>query len=99
MLMTTNDSSHQLELCISERSLLVSNTDSLGVIVGRYLCAYLSEHKDHLPTGQLYTVVMNEVEKALLAETLKITGGNQKKASEILGINRNTLRKKTTEIT
>ena len=68
--------------------------DCLSTVVSRYLAAYLEEHKDHLPVGQLYALVMGEVEKSLLKETLTITDGNQKKASEILGINRNTLRKK-----
>jgi DNA-binding protein Fis len=68
--------------------------DCLSTVVGRYLAAYLKEHQDHLPVGQLYALVMGEVEKVLLKETLTLTDGNQKKASEILGINRNTLRKK-----
>jgi DNA-binding protein Fis len=68
--------------------------ECLSTVVSRYLAAYLKEHQDHLPVGQLYALVMGEVEKVLLKETLAITDGNQKKASEILGINRNTLRKK-----
>lgn len=68
--------------------------DCLSTVVSHYLAAYLKEHQDHLPVGQLYALVMGEVEKVLLKETLAITDGNQKKASEILGINRNTLRKK-----
>ena len=71
--------------------------ECLNTVVSRYLAAYLEEHKDHLPVGQLYALVMGEVEKVLLKETLALTDGNQKKASEILGINRNTLRKKMTD--
>ena len=41
---------------------------------------------------------MQEVERPLLQATLKAVLGNQKKAAEILGINRNTLRKKLTEL-
>jgi two-component system nitrogen regulation response regulator GlnG len=41
---------------------------------------------------------MQEVERPLLKTTLKAVMGNQKKAAEILGINRNTLRKKLTEL-
>jgi two-component system nitrogen regulation response regulator GlnG len=34
------------------------------------------------------------LEKPLIVQTLRATGGNQIKAAEILGLNRNTLRKK-----
>ena len=71
--------------------------EGLSTVVRRFLEAYLDEHKEHLPNGQLYTLVMGEVEKPLIKTILKLTNGNQKKASEILGINRNTLRKKIAE--
>jgi DNA-binding protein Fis len=71
--------------------------EGLGSVVHRFLAAYFDEHKAHLPEGQLYTLVMGEVEKPLIKATLQLTDGNQKKASEILGINRNTLRKKIAE--
>jgi Fis family transcriptional regulator len=44
--------------------------------------------------SQLYQMVINEVEPALLKEVMAHTQGNQSKASEILGLNRGTLRKK-----
>jgi len=80
-----------------EQSTMQEIDDCLGIIVSRYLSAYLIEHKDHLPVGKLYALVMGEVEKSLLKETLAMTDGNQRKASAILGINRNTLRKKITD--
>ena len=46
----------------------------------------------------LYTLVMERVERPLIELTLRKTGGNQIKATEILGINRNTLRKKITDL-
>ncbi|HEY3226007.1 MAG TPA: sigma-54 dependent transcriptional regulator [Planctomycetota bacterium] len=46
------------------------------------------------PRGSLYRVVEEKWEKALLRRALAMTGGNQVKAAEILGINRLTLRKK-----
>ena len=43
-------------------------------------------------------MVIAEVEKPLLEVVLKRTGGNQLRAARILGINRNTLRKKIREL-
>jgi len=46
----------------------------------------------------LYDTVISEVEKALISMVLRETKGNQIKASKLLGINRNTLRKKINEL-
>jgi DNA-binding protein Fis len=46
----------------------------------------------------LYGAILADVERALLAAVLQHTGGNQVKAADILGINRNTLRKKLTDL-
>jgi len=51
-------------------------------------------HLDGQPPHAVYEMVLNCVEKPLLEYILNKTGGNQSKAAEILGINRNTLRKK-----
>jgi len=48
--------------------------------------------KDH--NGDLYELIVGGVEKPLLDIVLKETEGNQTHAANILGINRNTLRKK-----
>ncbi|MBU2590422.1 MAG: helix-turn-helix domain-containing protein [Nitrospinota bacterium] len=48
----------------------------------------------HLENGNLYNMVINMVEEPLIRLVLQETGGNQVKAAAILGINRNTLRKK-----
>lgn len=47
--------------------------------------------------GDLYDLIVGGVEKPLLDVVLKETNGNQTQAAAILGINRNTLRKKITE--
>lgn len=44
--------------------------------------------------GQLYRQVISLVELPLLTHVLELTGGNQLKAARLLGINRNTLRKR-----
>lgn len=46
----------------------------------------------------LYDIILSEVERALISSVLKETRGNQIKASKILGINRNTLRKKMKDL-
>lgn len=52
------------------------------------------EHK----RGELYSLLSKEFEKALIFLTLRRTQGNQRQAAELLGINRNTLRKKIKEL-
>ena len=44
--------------------------------------------------GKLYRTVMARVELPLLRQALELAGGNQLKAARLLGINRNTLRKR-----
>lgn len=44
--------------------------------------------------GRLYRSVMARVEQPLLRHALELCGGNQLKAAKLLGINRNTLRKR-----
>jgi two-component system, NtrC family, nitrogen regulation response regulator GlnG len=46
----------------------------------------------------LYSLVIERVERPLIELTLKKTKGNQIRAAQILGINRNTLRKKITDL-
>jgi DNA-binding protein Fis len=70
----------------------------LSGAVESFLKNYFAAHDGHLPTTGLYERVMQEVERPLLKTTLKAVMGNQKKAAEVLGINRNTLRKKLTEL-
>lgn len=55
-------------------------------------------HKDKSPDTGLYDRVVHEVEKVLIQKTIAHTNGIQVKASKILGINRNTLRKKIKEL-
>jgi len=49
---------------------------------------------DGQPASDLYDMVMSEVEAPLLEVVMKHTRDNQSKASEVLGLNRGTLRKK-----
>ncbi|MDP2247282.1 MAG: helix-turn-helix domain-containing protein [Nitrosomonadales bacterium] len=49
---------------------------------------------DGQPPHAVYDMVLHCMEKPLLEYVLNRAGGNQSKAAEILGLNRNTLRKK-----
>ena len=58
------------------------------------LARYFDSLQGMAPAPDLYDRIMGEVEKPLLAHVLRYVRGNQLRASEVLGINRNTLRKK-----
>ena len=68
--------------------------DTLGDAAERHIKDFFSMHKETLPAPGLYERIMREIEKPLITETLQATHGNQIKAAHLLGINRNTLRKK-----
>jgi two-component system nitrogen regulation response regulator GlnG len=68
--------------------------ESLGQAVERHLDAYFGGHGDGLPPNGLYDRIVQEIERPLLTISLAACRGNQIKAAELLGINRNTLRKK-----
>ena len=72
--------------------------EGLGATVERQLQQYFAAHKDGLPSSGLYGRVLREVERPLIALTLAATRGNQLKAARVLGLNRNTLRKKLREL-
>lgn len=65
----------------------------LSTLTDEALRRYFASLNGYKP-GDLYQLVMGEVEKPLFRAVLDYTGGNQSEAAEILGINRGTLRKK-----
>lgn len=67
---------------------------NLGQAVEHHLKAYFDAHRGGLPATGLYERVLREVERPLISLSLKATRGNQLKAARLLGLNRNTLRKK-----
>ena len=71
---------------------------SLGASVQTHLERYFQRHGDALPPPGLYDRILREVELPLVALTLAATRGNQLRAADLLGINRNTLRKKIREL-
>jgi two-component system nitrogen regulation response regulator GlnG len=72
--------------------------EGLGAAVERHLKEYYAAHKDALPAAGLYDRVLREVERPLILLTLTATRGNQIRAAQLLGLNRNTLRKKIREL-
>jgi len=71
---------------------------SLSAAVERHLNQYFAEHGDRLPPPGLYDRILQEVERPLLSICLGATRGNQIRAAHLLGLNRNTLRKKIRDL-
>jgi two-component system nitrogen regulation response regulator GlnG len=71
---------------------------TLAQIVERKLSSYFADQPEGLPPAGLYDRVLEEVERPLIQLTLSATRGNQVRAAEILGLNRNTLRKKIQDL-
>ena len=72
--------------------------ESLTQAVERHLRDFFDAHKDGLPASGLHDRVLREVERPLISLSLLATRGNQIRAAELLGLNRNTLRKKIREL-
>ena len=71
---------------------------TLAQLVERKLSSYFADQPDGVPPVGLYDRVLEEVERPLIQLTLMATRGNQVRAAEILGLNRNTLRKKISDL-
>ncbi len=72
--------------------------ETLSESVARHLQRYFDLHGNMLPPPGLYARIIREAELPLIEIALDATGGNQAKCADLLGINRNTLRKKITEL-
>lgn len=72
----------------------VEGVDSLPASVDACLKGYFRELNGMSPAPGMYEKVISQVEKPLIEHVLKYVRGNQVRAAHILGINRNTLRKK-----
>ncbi len=71
---------------------------NLNDLVERYLVSYFASFDGALPPPKLYERILHDVEQPLISAALAATRGNQIKAAELLGLNRNTLRKKIREL-
>jgi len=72
--------------------------EKLSASVARHLKRYFDLHGGALPPPGVYQRILREVEGPLIEIALDATAGNQAKCADLLGINRNTLRKKITDL-
>jgi len=72
--------------------------EPLGRAVERHIRSFLAAHRDGIAPSDIYDRVLAEVERPLITLTLAATRGNQIKAAAMLGLNRNTLRKKIRDL-
>jgi two-component system nitrogen regulation response regulator GlnG len=72
--------------------------ETLTDAVDQHLQAMFAAHGDRLPPDGMYDRVISEVERPLLSLALGATRGNQLRAARLLGLNRNTLRKKIKDL-
>jgi two-component system, NtrC family, nitrogen regulation response regulator GlnG len=76
----------------------VRSEESLSASVERHLTKYFGGFGEGLPPPGLYHRILREIEYPLLSAALAATRGNQIRAADLLGVNRNTLRKKIRDL-
>jgi len=72
--------------------------EDLGGAVEVYLSSHFSSFPNGVPPPGLYHRILREIEVPLLTAALAATRGNQIRAADLLGLNRNTLRKKIRDL-
>ena len=72
--------------------------EKLAASVAHHLHRYFNLHGGQLPPPGLYDRILREIEVPLIEIAMDATAGNQAKCADLLGLNRNTLRKKLTEL-
>ena len=86
--------SEELGQAAREELVVEEAADGLETAVNRRLAGEFAAASPGLPASGLYDRLLAEVERPLITQALSATRGNQIKAASVLGINRNTLRKK-----
>src|SRR5215208_3890041 len=72
--------------------------ESLSATIERHLARYFAGFADGVPPPGLYHRILREIEYPLVSAALAATRGNQIRAADLLGVNRNTLRKKIRDL-
>jgi len=85
-------------LAASAGTIKAPENEKLSQSILTHLQRYFDFHGDSLPPAGLYGRILQEMEVPLIEIALDATHGNQAKCAELLGINRNTLRKKINEL-
>ena len=81
-----------------EAPVATNGSEPLAAAVERHIRRFLAAGGDGMPMRDIYDKVIAEVERPLIQMTLSATRGNQIKAAAMLGLNRNTLRKKIRDL-
>jgi Fis family transcriptional regulator len=84
---------HRMPISRNSQHEAHDDDDDIATCVGKALENYFQQLEGEKPAA-VYEMVIKSVERPMLEVVLKQAGGNQTLAAEILGINRNTLRKK-----
>ena len=79
-------------------TLAAEPAETLEAFIEAHLARYFVQFGEGLPPPGLYDRILAELERPLLKATLAAVRGNQLRAADVLGINRNTLRKKLADL-
>ena len=88
----------EITACPTASSPAGTQPQRLAHAIESHLRRYFDLHGDSLPPDGLYDRILKEMELPLIALSLSATRGNQVRTAELLGINRNTLRKKIKDL-
>ena len=89
---------NNLKTIRGKKNIMPLKKTSISEFLNKHLESYFEMHDGDMPSSGLFDLVISEAEKTTIAATLKYTNGVQAKAAHILGISRNTLRKKMQEL-
>ncbi|MGC2142060.1 MAG: nitrogen regulation protein NR(I) [Methylovirgula sp.] len=81
-----------------ERGKDPERAETLALAIERHLNELFRTYGESLPPPGIYHRILRELEYPLISAVLAATRGNQIKAAELLGLNRNTLRKKVKDL-